>query len=54
MVLRGHAHNTAGLETGYSNEISKTIANAPAPTKGLRIWILQANAWLAHQLTFWA
>ena len=48
------AYNTAGLESGYSNEVSKTIATAPAPPKGLRIWILQAIIWLGQHLKFWA
>jgi hypothetical protein len=34
------------MESGYSNEVSKTIATAPAPPKSLRIWILKALAWL--------
>jgi len=48
------AYNTAGLESGYSNEVSKTIATAPAPPKGLRIWILQALIWLGQHLKSWA
>ncbi len=48
------AYNTAGLESGYLNEVSKTIATAPAPPKGLRIWILQALIWLGQHLKFWA
>jgi hypothetical protein len=48
------AYNTAGLESGYSNEVSTTIATAPAPPKGLRIWIAQAIAWVLRHLKFWA
>ena len=48
------AYNTAGQESGYSNEVSTTIATAPAPPKSLRIWIAQAIAWLAHLLKIWA
>jgi len=48
------AYNTAGMESGYSNEVSKTIATAPAPPKSLRIWILQALIWLGQHLKFWA
>ena len=36
------------------NEVSKSIATAPAPPKGLRIWILQALIWLGQNLKFWA
>ena len=46
------AYNTAGMESGYSNEVSKTIATAPAPPKGLRLTILQALAWLWRVITF--
>jgi hypothetical protein len=35
-------------------EVSKTIAVAPTPPKSLRIWIIQALAWLAQRLIFWA
>jgi hypothetical protein len=48
------AYNSAGMESGYSNEVSKTIATAPAPPKGLRIWIVQAIAWLVRHMMFWA
>jgi len=48
------AYNTAGLESDYSNEVSKTIATAPAPPKGLRIWIVEAIAWVFRHLKFWA
>jgi hypothetical protein len=48
------AYNTAGLETGYSNEVSTTIATAPEPPKNLRIWIAQAIAWVLRHLKFWA
>ncbi len=48
------AYNTAGLESGYSNEVSKTIATAPEPPRNLRIWIAQAIAWILGHLRFWA
>lgn len=32
------AYNTAGLESVYSNEVSKTISSAPAAPKNLRFW----------------
>jgi hypothetical protein len=48
------AYNTAGLESGYSNEVSTTIATAPAAPEGLRIWIAQAIAWIIRHLKFWA
>ena len=48
------AYNTAGLESGYSNEVSKIIATPPAPPKNLRLTILQAIAkafvWIGHLL----
>ena len=31
------AYNTAGKESGFSNEVSITIAMAPVPPKGLRL-----------------
>ena len=48
------AYNAAGMESGYSNEVSKAIATAPAPPKSLRIWIFQALIWLGQHLKFWA
>lgn len=48
------AYNTAGLESGYSNEVSKAISTPPAPPKSLRIWIAEAIAWLLHHMKFWA
>jgi hypothetical protein len=48
------AYNAAGMESCYSNEVSKAIATAPAPSKSLRIWILQALIWLGQHLKFWA
>ena len=48
------AYNTAGMESGYSNEVSKTIATAPAPPKSLRIWIVEAIVRLMRYLKFWA
>jgi hypothetical protein len=48
------AYSTAGMESGYSNQVSKAIATAPAPPKSLRIWILQALIWLGPHLRFWA
>jgi hypothetical protein len=48
------AYNTSGLESDYSNEVSKTIATAPAAPKGLRIWIVEAIAWILHHIRFWA
>ncbi len=48
------AYNTAGMESGYSNEVSKAIATAPAPPKSLHISILQALIWLGQHLKFWA
>ena len=48
------AYNTTGMESGYSNEVSTTIATAPAPPKGLRIWVAQAIAWIFRHLKFWA
>ena len=47
------AYSTAGLESDYSNEVSKTNAYAPAPPKGLRIWIVEAIAWLMRHVKFW-
>ena len=38
------ARNLAGMESGYSNEVSKTISLPPAPPKNLIIRILQAIA----------
>lgn len=40
------AYNTAGLESGYSNEVSTTIATPPAPPRNLRTIIQQLLAWL--------
>jgi len=48
------AYNTAGTESGYSNEVSKAIVTAPAPPKSLRIWILQALICLGQHMRFWA
>lgn len=48
------AYNTAGMESGYSNEVSKSIATAPAPPKSLRIWIVEAIVRLMSYLKFWA
>lgn len=40
------AYDTGGLESGYSNEVSKTVNRPPAAPKNLIIKILQAIAWL--------
>ena len=48
------AYSTAGMESGYSNEVSKSIATAPAPPKSLRIWIVEAIVRLMRYLKFWA
>jgi hypothetical protein len=38
------AYNTAGMESGYSNEVSDTVAVAPSAPKNLRKTILMALA----------
>lgn len=48
------AYNTGGMESGYSNQVSKTIAMAPAPPKGLRLTILEAIASLFKWMFKWA
>jgi hypothetical protein len=45
------AYNTAGLESGYSNEVSKVISTAPAPPKNLRFW-QQVISWLKGIFNF--
>jgi chitinase len=42
------AYNTAGLESGYSNEVLTVISIAPAPPKGLRFTLAKLMACPFH------